>query len=321
MTSIPQGYAVAVQPFTEGMLPVGAGHVLHYELFGNPQGRPAVYLHGGPGGGLMRATAGLFDPDRWQVMLFDQRGCGKSTPHASLEANTTWDLVADMELLRIHLGWDTWLICGGSWGSTLALAYAQKYPQRVSALVLRGIFLCRRAELLWFYQEGANWLAPDKWEAFIAPIPESERDDMLGAYHQRLIGNDEQMQLSCARAWSVWEASMLSMVPDSQREQTFADPRFALAFARIESHYFVNGAFLEPDTQLLDNVAQLADIPGVIIHGRHDQVTPLRNAWDLHQAWPKSRLEIIPDAGHAVTEPGIASALVATIASLVADSQ
>lgn len=296
-----------------GDLGVGDGHVLHYEVHGNPAGKPAVYLHGGPGAGLTRSTAGLFNPERYRVLLFDQRGCGRSTPYASLEHNTTWHLVADLERLREHLGVDRWLVCGGSWGSTLALAYAQHHPERVTELVLRGIFLCRRAELKWFYQEGASWLNPVQWEKFIAPLEVDGRRDIIAAYHRHLTGSDLDKQMECARAWSLWEGSMLELIPDPERIATFGVDEFALAFACIESHYFVNGAFLEPETVLLDNAGALADIPGVIVHGRHDEVTPFRSAWQLHKAWPNSELQVIPDAGHAVSELGISKALVAAL--------
>ena len=313
--SLPHSHSTSGEPIDQGRLDVGDGHEIHYEVHGNPAGKPAVYLHGGPGGGLARDTAGLFDPDKWKVVLFDQRGCGKSTPHAGLEANTTWHLVEDLEKLRSHLGIDSWLVSGGSWGSTLALAYAQSHPAAVTALVLRGIFLCRKSEMTWLYKEGADQLGPDHWEGFVAPIPASERDDLICAYHKRLTGDDEAVMLECARSWSLWESSMLSLLPDERRNEVFSDDRFALAFARIECHYFVNGAFLEPDTKLLDDADKLAGMPGVIVHGRHDAVTPLKSAWDLHKAWPSSRLEIVEDAGHTVTEPGIAKALVSAIES------
>ena len=257
---------------------------------------------------MQRLTAELFD-GRWRLLLFDQRGCGRSTPHASLARNTTWDLVADMERLREMLGVSRWLVCGGSWGSSLALAYAQKHPQHVSALVLRGVFMLRPAELSWFYQEGASWLHPDRWERFIEPIPDSERGDLLAAYHRRLTGDDQRQQQLCARAWTAWEMATLSLLPEPERERAAADERYALAFARIEAHYFVNGGFFDPADQLLADAGRLAGIPGTIVHGRMDVVTPLKSAWDLHRAWPGSRLRIIEGAGHAVTEPGISDAL------------
>lgn len=313
--SLPHAHPVSDGPLESGRLGVGDGHEIRYEAFGNPEGKPAVYLHGGPGGGMARDTAGLFDQDRWKVVLYDQRGCGESTPHAGLEANTTWHLVADLEKLRMHLGIDSWLVCGGSWGSTLALAYAQTHPDPVEALVLRGIFLCRRSEIDWMYREGASLMGPDRWERFLEPIPEAERGDLVAAYHRRLTGGDEKEALRCARAWSLWESSMLSLVPDAARDAHFSGDRFALAFARIECHYFANDSFLDPDTQLLDNAGRLAGIPGHIVHGRHDALTPPASAWELHRAWPGSKLEFVEDAGHAVTEPGIARALAAAIGS------
>ena len=303
-------YPVAA-PFAEGRLVVGDGHEIAYWQYGNPQGRPAVYLHGGPGGGSDPAAAGLFNPEKYHVVLFDQRGCGKSTPHAELRANTTWDLVKDMELLRQQLGFEQWLVCGGSWGSTLALAYAETHPTRTRALVLRGIFTLRRAELLWFYQEGASWLYPDLWEGFIAPIPPAERGDLISAYHRRLTGNDHALRLQCAKAWSGWEAATLSLRRDEQREQQFAGDDYALAFARIECHYFVNAGFFRQDGQLIANARQLAGIPGVIIQGRYDVVTPMQTAWDLHRQWHEAEFVIVADAGHAMTEAGISAAIVA----------
>ncbi|MCY4325399.1 MAG: prolyl aminopeptidase [Betaproteobacteria bacterium] len=296
------------QPRCSGRLAVGDGHEIYWEEFGDPQGPPAVYLHGGPGGGLQRFTAALFDAG-WRVLLFDQRGCGQSTPHASLDHNSTWDLVADIERLRQMMEVDKWLVCGGSWGSSLALAYAQRHPQRVTALVLRGVFMLRPAELAWFYQEGANWLYPDLWEQFIDPIPKAEHSDLLAAYYRRLTGDDRAVQLRCARSWSAWELTTLSVLPDRERQRLAEDDKFALAFARIEAHYFANGGFFDPADQLLADAGRLAGIPGTIIHGRMDVVTPLKSAWQLHKAWPASRLRIIEGAGHAVTEPGISDAI------------
>ena len=270
---------------------------------------PAVYLHGGPGGGSSPSQAALFNLQKYRAILFDQRGCGKSTPHAELRENTTWDLVADMESLRQHLNIDKWLVCGGSWGSALALAYAQRHPDRCLALVLRGIFTLRRSELLWFYQEGASWIFPDLWEEFLAPIPQAEHGDLMGAYYRRLTGNDEAEQLRCAAAWSRWEAATLSLVRNEQRIADFADPKFALAFARIECHYFTHGGFFDYDGQLIAEARNLADIPGTIIQGRYDTVTPAKTAWELHKQWQRAQLQIIPDAGHAADEPGIAAAI------------
>lgn len=295
--------------FDAGFLPVSGGHTIAYWQYGNPQGAPAVYLHGGPGAGSNPATAGLFDPTRYRIVLFDQRGCGKSTPHASIENNTTWDLVADTERLREHLGIGKWLVCGGSWGSALALAYAQTHPAAVTALVLRGIFTLRRAELLWFYQEGASWIFPDLWEGFLAPIPPDERGDLLHAYHRRLTGSDRAAQLAAAKAWSRWEGQTLSLAPDNVREEEFAQDDFALAFARIENHYFVNGGFFDADGQLIARANILKDIPTTIVQGRYDIVTPMQTAWALARAMPHARLRVIGDAGHAVSEPGIITAI------------
>ena len=295
--------------FNQGRLAVSSLHEIAFWEYGSPQGRAAVYLHGGPGAGSNAAMAEFFNPQTTRIILFDQRGCGQSTPHAELSDNTTWTLVADMEKLRLHLGISRWLVCGGSWGSALALAYAETHSQSVSALILRGIFTLRRAELLWFYQEGASWLFPDLWEDFIAPIPPVERGDIISAYYRRLTGNDEAEKLRCAKAWSVWEAKTLSMNPDDKRVEEFSDYKFALAFARIESHYFVNGGFFEHDGQLIAKAGKLTDIPGVIVQGRYDVVTPMKTAWDLHRAWPRARFITVGDAGHAATEPGIAQAI------------
>lgn len=298
------------QPYARGRLRVSGLHEIYYEECGNPAGKPAVVLHGGPGGGISPFLRQIHDPQAYRIVLFDQRGCGQSTPHAELAGNTTWDLVADMEQLRQHLGIARWQVVGGSWGSTLALAYAQTHPSRVSELILRGIFTLRRSEILWFYQEGASQIFPDAWEHFVAPIPPGERHDMVAAYHRRLTGEDEDTQLACARAWSQWEGATLSLLPDERRVAEFGADRFALAFARIESHYFMNRGFLRSDSQLLDDVRLLKDIPGVIIQGRYDAVTPAVTAWDLHRRWPEAQFEMIPDAGHTATEPGIADALI-----------
>ena len=269
-----------------------------------------MYLHGGPGGGAAASYARFFDPKTYRVVLYDQRGCGKSTPHASLDANTTQHLVADIERLREHLGIDRWLVAGGSWGSTLALVYAQTHTARVTALVLRGIFSLRRSELLWFYQEGASWLFPDYWEKFLAPIPALERYDLMGAYYRRLTGDDEAEKLACAKAWSQWEGATLSMNASPQRVAAFGSERYALAFARIECHYFINGGFLDYDGQIIAEAHKLKDIPGIIAQGRYDVVTPVKSAWELHRNWEGSKLEIVAQAGHAASEPGITSVLV-----------
>jgi len=299
-----------IEPYLERRLEVGDGHELYVEECGNPDGVPALFLHGGPGAGCGPSHRRFFDPTRYRIVLFDQRGSGRSTPHAGLDGNTTWELVADIERVRALLGIDRWLVFGGSWGSTLGLAYAETHPERVSALVLRGIFLCRSEEIHWFYQQGANWVFPDHWRDFLAPIPEAERDDLLHAYHRRLTGDDAEVRLAAAKAWSIWEGRCATLLPDPGIRTAFSDNHLALSLARIECHYFVNRSFLEPN-QLLRNAHRLSDIPGVIIHGRYDLICPLRSAWELHQAWPRADFQLIPDAGHAAFEPGIARALVA----------
>ena len=251
------------------------------------------------------------DPRAYRIVVFDQRGSGKSTPHAELAENTTWDLVADIERIRVHLGIERWQVFGGSWGSTLALAYAETHPERVSELVLRGIFTLRRKELLWFYQEGASNILPEAWQNYLAPIPEAERGDMIAAYHKRLTGPDPDIRLAAARAWSMWEGSALSLLPDPARVAAFGDPYYAIAFARIECHYFVNRGFFDRDDQLIANAGILRDIPGVIVHGRYDLCTPAFIAFDLHRAWPEADLRFVADSGHAMSEPGIVHELVA----------
>ncbi|MES9922515.1 MAG: prolyl aminopeptidase [Candidatus Thiodiazotropha endolucinida] len=299
----------AIEPFTSQMLPVGNGHRLYLEQVGKPDGIPVLFLHGGPGAGCEPYHRRFFDPDHYRVVLFDQRGCGHSTPHASLEANTTWDLVGDIEKIRQQLNIEQWLLFGGSWGSTLALAYAQSYPQRVTGMVLRGIFLCRDEEIRWFYQHGASRVFPDYWEDFIAPIPQQERDDLLHAYHRRLSGENDIDRMAAAKAWSVWEGRTASLHPNPAVVSFFSDPHTALSLARIECHYFVNHAFLRPNQLLLES-DRLADIPGVIVQGRYDLICPMASAWELHRAWPGSELKVIGDAGHSAAEPGIRSALI-----------
>ncbi len=301
-----------IEPFDSGRLRVSPLHELYYEQCGNPSGQPAIFLHGGPGAGLIPEYRQFFDPSVYRVVLFDQRGAGRSTPHASLEENTTWALVADIEGLRQHLGIERWLVFGGSWGSTLSLAYAETHPERTSALILRGIFLCRPKEIRWFYQEGegASAIFPEAWEQYVQLIPSSERQDLLRAYHRRLMSDDEQLQLRAAAAWSTWEASALKLIPDQALIDHFAEPHNALALARIECHYFVNNAFFETDNYLIERVENIRHIPAVIVQGRYDIVCPTMSAWDLHRAWPEAELRIIPDAGHSVTEPGITDALV-----------
>ena len=269
-----------------------------------------VFLHGGPGGGIVPLYRQFFDPTQWRIVLFDQRGCGKSTPHAELTENTTWDLVADIEKLRTHLAIEKWAIFGGSWGSTLALAYAQTHPQRCSSLTLRGIFMLRPKEIRWFYQSGASYIFPDAWEGYLAPIPESERQDLVSAYYKRLTSADPQVRQSAARAWSIWEASTSKLVPDADLLERFSNSDFADAFARIECHYFVNGGFFESESQLLDGVEHIRHIPAAIVQGRYDVVCPMTSAWDLHRAWPEAELVVVDEAGHSATEEGITSALI-----------
>ncbi|MCG7874832.1 MAG: prolyl aminopeptidase [Candidatus Thiodiazotropha taylori] len=299
----------AIEPFTSQMLPVGNGHRLYVEQVGKPDGIPVLFLHGGPGAGCEPYHRRFFNPDLYRVVLFDQRGCGHSTPHASLEANTTWDLVGDIERIRQQLNIEQWLLFGGSWGSTLALAYAQSHPDRVTGMVLRGIFLCRDEEISWFYRHGASRVFPDYWEDFIAPIPQQERDDLLHAYHRRLSGENDIDRMAAAKAWSVWEGRTASLHPNPAVVSFFSDPHTALSLARIECHYFVNHAFLRPNQLLLES-DRLADIPGVIVQGRYDLICPMTSAWELHRAWPGSELKVIGDAGHSAAEPGIRSALI-----------
>jgi proline iminopeptidase len=300
----------AIEPYRRGRLKVSDLHELYFEECGNPDGKPAVVLHGGPGGGISPFLRRLHDPRRYRIILFDQRGCGASTPHACLADNTTWDLVSDMEKLRNHLGIARWQVLGGSWGSTLALAYAQMHPGRVTELVLRGIFTLRQRELDWFYGGGAGHLFPEDYEKFLAPIPEGERHDLIAAYYCRLTGSNESERLHCARAWSRWESATLSLLPDPQREASFTEPRFATAFAAIECHYFHHKGFFAHDGALLDGVSSLSHLNGAIIHGRYDVVTPLETAHELARRWPRARFEVIEDAGHTATEAGLADALV-----------
>lgn len=296
-------------PYASHRLNVDSRHNLHVEEAGNAGGLPALFLHGGPGSGCQPMHRRFFDPARYRIVLFDQRGAGRSTPHAELTDNTTQHLVADIERIREQLGIERWVVFGGSWGSTLALAYAETHPERVLGLVLRGIFLCRPHDISWFYQEGASRLFPDAWEQYIEPIPPTERHEMVAAYYRRLTGGDEIERMRCAKAWSSWEGSTLSLLPSPSTIDQFAEPHHALSLARIECHYFMHDSFLEPD-QLVRDAGRLADIPGVIVHGRYDVICPLDGAWALHRAWPGSQLEIIANAGHAASEPGIVDALV-----------
>jgi len=300
-----------IEPYDTGFLAVGDGHEVYYEQSGNPRGKPALFVHGGPGGGGDVNARRFFDPTRYRIVVFDQRGSGRSRPHASLEANTTWHLVADMERLRGHLGIDRWLVFGGSWGSTLALAYAETHPRSVSELVLRGIFLLRKLELDWFYQQGASLLFPEHWQKFLAPIPPGERHDLLGAFHRRLLSSDAAVRLEAARAWSIWEGATSSLKPNPKREDQFGSPEFALALARIEAHYFVNRGFFTHESQLLDGVERIRGIPGVIVHGRYDVVCPIDTAFELSRAWPEADFRIVLEAGHSAYEPGNTAELVA----------
>lgn len=295
-----------------GWLRVSPLHEIWYEESGNPLGKAAVFLHGGPGGGTDARMRGFFDPQKYRIVLFDQRGCGRSRPHASLIDNTTWHLVSDIEALREHLGLERWLVFGGSWGSTLALAYAQKHPSRVSELVLRGIFLVRRWEFQWFYEspDGAGALFPDLYAEFVKPIPAAERGDLMRAFYRRLTSDDRETMLAAARAWSLWEGSTSYLLPNASNVEKFATDEFVAAFARIECHYFINGAFLRHENQLLDEVSRIRHIPAVLVQGRYDVVCPMRSAWELHLAWPEAQFHVVADAGHSAFEPGISHQLV-----------
>jgi proline iminopeptidase len=299
----------AIEPYKKEYLAVEAPHELYLEQCGNPQGLPVLFLHGGPGAGCIAYHRRFFDPAVYRIILFDQRGAGKSRPHAELQGNTTPALVSDIEALRRHLGIEQWLVFGGSWGSTLGLVYAEAYPERVSGLILRGIFLCRPQDIHWFYQQGASRLFPEQWEYYLAPVAEAERHDMVSAYYRLLTSDDATIRLEAARAWSLWEGRTISLLPCAETELAFAEAQFALAMARIECHYFIHNSFLEPN-QILNNAHRLANIPGIIIHGRYDVVCPVDNAYSLSTVWPRAELQVIADAGHAASEPGIVDALV-----------
>lgn len=296
-------------PYIRHSLVVDLPHTLYVEECGNPAGIPVVFLHGGPGAGCEPYHRRFFDPEKYRIILFDQRGCGRSTPHAELRNNTTQDLIADIERIREHLGIERWVLFGGSWGSTLALVYSQAHPDRVSGMILRGIFLCSRREIEWFYQEGANRIFPDYWEDFLQPIPRHEHNDMLHAYYRRLTGTDEVARMSAAKAWSRWEGRTASLIPNKEVVKHFSNPFTALSLARIECHYFVNNTFLEPD-QILQNMKRISHIPAIIVHGRYDVICPIDSAWALHKVWPQSELHIIANAGHSASEKGIIDALV-----------
>jgi len=298
-----------IKPYARHELAVEPPHVLYVDESGSADGLPVLFIHGGPGAGCDSASRRYFDPALYRIVTFDQRGCGRSTPHASLENNTTQALIGDIERIREHLGIDKFVLFGGSWGSTLALAYAQAHPQRVHGLILRGIFLCRPQEFSWFYQEGASRLFPDYWEDYVAPIPVEERGDLMQAFYKRLTGADQIAQMHAAKAWSTWEGRTATLRPNNQVVDRFSEAHRALSIARIECHYFVHDAFLEPN-QLLRDMPKIAHLPGIIVHGRYDAICPLDNAWALHQAWPNSELQIIRDAGHSAAEPGITDALI-----------
>jgi len=298
-----------IEPYQSGHLDVGDGHQLYWELCGNPEGKPVVFLHGGPGAGASPSHRSQFDPERYNILVWDQRGCGRSTPHASLEANTTWHLVDDIERLREMVGVEKWMVFGGSWGSTLSLAYAETHPERVTELVLRGIFMFEQYELDWLYKDGANSIYPDKWEEFIAPIPEAERGDLVDAYRQRLTGHDRDERLRVAKAWSKWEGETVTLLPHPEVIEEFTEPDKAIAVARIENHFMHHKGWLE-EGQLLRDAHKLRGIPGVIVQGRHDSCTPPRAAWSLKKAWPEVELNIIPDGGHLYNEPGVLDGLI-----------
>lgn len=300
----------AIKPYNSGYLQVSAEHEIYFEECGNPQGKPAVFVHGGPGAGCDSRARSFFDPSAYRIILFDQRGCGRSRPHASLVDNTTWHLVDDMEKLRSHLAIEQWLVFGGSWGSTLGLAYAQSHPARVSEMVLRGIFMLSRFELEWFYQQGAGAIFPDYWTKYVEAIPPAERHDFVQAYYKRLTGPDRGEMVKAARAWSTWEAATSYLHVNDENVMRWGEEEFAIAVARIECHYFVNRGFLESDDQLLRNVVRIRKIPAVIVQGRYDVVCPMKTAWDLHLAWPEADFRIVPDAGHSAFEPGNARELV-----------
>jgi len=299
-----------IEPFDTGMLKVSEIHDIYFERVGNPDGIPVVFLHGGPGGGLIPMYRRFFDPAAYHVVLFDQRGSGHSTPHAELRENTTWNLIDDIERLRERFGVEKWLVFGGSWGSTLSLAYAETHPDRCLGLILRGIFLTRRKELEWFYQKGASEIFPDFWERYRDEIPEAERGDFMTAYYKRLTSDDEKTRLSAARAWSVWEGSTSKLYPSEDLMNHWEGEQEALSLARIECHYFMNNSFFPSENYLIENVDKIRHIPTVIVQGRYDVVCPATSAWDLHKAFPEADLQIIQDAGHSISEPGITSALI-----------
>ncbi|ELS03313.1 proline iminopeptidase [Xenococcus sp. PCC 7305] len=299
-----------IDPYNEGKLPVSDLHTIHYEQSGNPDGKPVIFLHGGPGGGITPMYRQYFNPQKWRIIIFDQRGAGQSTPYAELRENTTWDLVSDIEKLREHLEIEQWVVFGGSWGSTLALAYSQTHPERCQGLILRGIFMLRQKELHWFYQEGASNIFPDAWQEYLKPIPVEERDNLISAYYKRLTSSDRNIRLEAARAWSIWEASTSKLIPSAKSIKRFGEAEFAEAFARIECHYFINKGFFATENQLLENAHKMSHIPGVIVQGRYDVVCPMISAWELHQKWQKAKFIVVGDAGHSISELGIRDALI-----------
>lgn len=311
-TSVPELYP-EIEPLKSFYFRVSDIHELYVEEVGNPEGQPVLFLHGGPGAGFREKHRRIFDPKHFRIILFDQRGAGKSKPHADLRENTTWDLVSDIEKLRKHFGIEKWMVFGGSWGSTLALAYAETHPESVSHLVLRGIFLCRKAEIEWFYQRGAHWIYPEVWEKYLAPIPHEERGDLVKAFYRQLTSEDERVRLEAAKAWSGWEGATVHLTPDPATYLEFASDQTAVSMARIECHYFIHGCWFRNDNQLIEDVHRIRHIPTVLVHGRYDVVCPVKNAFDLHAVWPESELKIVPDAGHAFDEPGILRELMAAV--------
>ena len=299
-----------IEPYNQFDLKVSDLHTIHIEESGNINGKPVIFLHGGPGGGIEPVYRQYFDPEKWRIIIFDQRGCGQSTPHAELQENTTWDLIADIEKIRQHLEIDKWVVFGGSWGSTLSLSYAITHPDRCKALVLRGIFMIRKKEINWFYQDGTSNIYPDAWEHYLRPIPEDERHDLVAAYYKRLTSNDDSVRIEAAKAWSIWEASTSKLIQSEESIHAFEDAKVAEAFARIECHYFTNRGFFDTDEWLLENVDKIRHIPTVIVQGRYDVVCPMISAWELHRAFPEADFEIVQDAGHSMTEKGIAAKLV-----------
>ncbi len=299
-----------IEPYSTGFLKVSDLHTIYFEEAGNPKGKPVVFLHGGPGGGIISNYRRYFNPEKWRIILLDQRGCGQSKPFAELRENTTWDLVADIEKLRSHLSIAKWSVFGGSWGSTLALSYAIKSPDNVSELFLRGIFLLRKKEIDWFYQEGCSKIYPDAWEEYVKPIPMEERNDFVKAFYKRLTSEDSNIRKEAAKAWSVWEGSTSKLIPETDIVARFGEDEFADAFARIECHYFINKGFFTEDNFLLNNVDKIRHIPTVIVQGRYDVVCPAESAWDLHRAFPEAEFHLIADAGHSLSEKGITDALI-----------